>query len=197
MPQSPESEAASIPAAILALPRRGYAGTLLSLCGPHLGFEPGLGRHPDPYLKSAAASHRRVANWVTDHLPVTASPPDVRSARRERVRLSPPTVGVIHRPSKPGEIGGPLSSMTMTSASPDSALSHQGNARLWRASIAAPRPAVAGHRLELINSGDSARLAAPADCARVLRLVPRQAAPRRTGEHCAPESASLEVDHAQ
>ena len=51
------------------------------------------------------------------------------------------------------------------------------------------RPVVAGHRFELINSGDSARVAAPADCAGVLRLVPREAAPSRTGEHCAPESA--------
>jgi len=31
-----------------ALPRRGFAGTLLSRCGPHLLFEPGLGRDPDP-----------------------------------------------------------------------------------------------------------------------------------------------------
>ena len=49
-----------------SLPRRGFPGTLLRLCLRHLGFRPGLWRGPDPQVQSAAESHGRVADCITE-----------------------------------------------------------------------------------------------------------------------------------
>jgi len=57
------------------------------------------------------------------------------------------------------------------------------------------RPAIAGHRRELINSGDSARVTAPAECAGVLRWVPREA--RRACRIFWLHAGLPELDHNQ